>query len=173
MRKTSGKLPELPDTESPDADFAAPEKRGRKPLPAHLPRERVEYDLPEDQKVCVANPLQRIGDETTVQLFSCSNLGGPHRGKATSGRLPKLSLKFGLSRVHSPELSDNTLSALNALRMLTSTTCYPSEQMQWCDCYASTGELKGSQPLLPATSSCGAFQSLARSPYQLRVPTNK
>jgi transposase len=27
------------------------QKRGRKPLPADLPRTRIEYDLPEDQKV--------------------------------------------------------------------------------------------------------------------------
>jgi hypothetical protein len=43
-------LPVLPDTGLPDT---APVlgKRGRKPLPAHLPRERVEYDLHEDQKI--------------------------------------------------------------------------------------------------------------------------
>uniref|UniRef100_UPI001ABB3F02 transposase n=1 Tax=Burkholderia ambifaria TaxID=152480 RepID=UPI001ABB3F02 len=27
-------------------------KRGRRPLPADLPRERIEYDLPEDRKIC-------------------------------------------------------------------------------------------------------------------------
>ncbi|WP_207005754.1 IS66 family transposase, partial [Trinickia mobilis] len=63
-------LPELPDTGLPDADPAAPRKRGRKPLPAHLPRERIEYDLPEDQKVCACcgNPLHRIGEDVSEQL---------------------------------------------------------------------------------------------------------
>ena len=42
----------LPDTGLPDAPAPARNKRGRKPLPAHLPRQRIEYDLPEDQKVC-------------------------------------------------------------------------------------------------------------------------
>lgn len=62
-------LPVLPDTGLPDA---APVlgKRGRKPLPAHLPRERVEYDLPEDQKTCTCcgNTLHRIGEDVSEQL---------------------------------------------------------------------------------------------------------
>lgn len=62
-------LPELPDTGLPDAHPAAPSKRGPKPLPAHLPRERVEYDLPEDQKVCTyCNPLPHIGEDASEQL---------------------------------------------------------------------------------------------------------
>lgn len=63
-------LPELPDTGLPDTGATAPGKRGRKPLPAHLPRERVEYDLPEDQKVCACcgNALHRIGEDVSEQL---------------------------------------------------------------------------------------------------------
>src|SRR6201988_3344561 len=47
-----GDAPTLPDTGLPDLDHAGPPQRGRKPLPAELPRERIEYDLPEDQKIC-------------------------------------------------------------------------------------------------------------------------
>src|SRR5471032_2043132 len=37
----------LPDTGLPDAPGPARSRPGRKPLPAHLPRQRIEYDLPE------------------------------------------------------------------------------------------------------------------------------
>jgi transposase len=40
----------IADTGLPDAGRAEPRKRGRRPLPEGLPRERVEHDLPEDQK---------------------------------------------------------------------------------------------------------------------------
>ena len=45
-------------------------KRGRKPLPAHLKRTRVEHDLPESDKVCSCcqGALHRMGEETTEQL---------------------------------------------------------------------------------------------------------
>src|SRR5690349_17533973 len=41
-----------------------PQKRGRQPLPDSLPRERVEHDLPEDQKTCPCcrNRLHRMGE---------------------------------------------------------------------------------------------------------------
>ena len=60
----------LPDTGLPDTPVPAGSKRGRKPLPAHLPRQRIEYDLPEDQKVCpcCANALHRMGEEVSEQL---------------------------------------------------------------------------------------------------------
>ena len=62
-------LPALPDTGLPDAT-SVPGKRGRKPLPAHLPRKRVEFDLPEDQKACTCcgNALHRIGEDVSEQL---------------------------------------------------------------------------------------------------------
>jgi transposase len=43
---------------------------GRKPLPAHLPRQRIEYDLPDDQKLCpcCAHALHRMGEEVSEQL---------------------------------------------------------------------------------------------------------
>jgi transposase len=39
-------------------------------LPADLPRKRVEYDLPEDQKVCPCcqEAMHRIGEDVTEQL---------------------------------------------------------------------------------------------------------
>jgi transposase len=43
--------------------------RGRKPLPAHLPREQRIYDLPENEKVChCGHSLAHIKDETSEQL---------------------------------------------------------------------------------------------------------
>ncbi len=45
------------------------QKPGRKPLPAHLPRVEVEFDLPEDQKVAPCGCLlSRIGCEVTERL---------------------------------------------------------------------------------------------------------
>ncbi|CAJ0785286.1 IS66 family transposase [Ralstonia chuxiongensis] len=63
-------LPELPETGLPDVESTTPRKRGRKPLPTHLPRERVEYDLPEDQKTCscCGHSLHRIGEDISEQL---------------------------------------------------------------------------------------------------------
>lgn len=55
----------------PDRQSKAPaKKRGRKPLPAHLPRKRVEHDLPESEKVCgdCQCALHRMGEETSEQL---------------------------------------------------------------------------------------------------------
>jgi len=65
-----GVLPGLPDTGLPAA--APPEHRkvGRKPLPAHLPRARIEYDLPSDQRgcPCCGNAMHRIGEDISEQL---------------------------------------------------------------------------------------------------------
>jgi transposase len=60
----------LPDTGLPSADAPAPGKRGRKPLPATLPRTRIEYDLPEDRKICPCchGALHRMGEEVSEQL---------------------------------------------------------------------------------------------------------
>lgn len=42
---------------------------GRKPLPAHLPREEIHYSLPEEQKRCACGcRLTKIGDERSEQL---------------------------------------------------------------------------------------------------------
>jgi len=42
---------------------------GRKPLPAHLPREEIVYPLPEEQKQCACGcMLTKIGDERSEQL---------------------------------------------------------------------------------------------------------
>jgi transposase len=60
----------LPDTGLPDAPQPPRRSPGRKPLPAHLPRQRIEYDLPDDQKICpcCAHELHRMGEEISEQL---------------------------------------------------------------------------------------------------------
>jgi transposase len=61
---------DLPDTGMPAEDKPQRKKRGRRPLPAHLPRERVEYDAPEDQKICPCcrERMHRMGETVTEQL---------------------------------------------------------------------------------------------------------
>jgi transposase len=61
---------DLPDTGMPEDGKPEQKKRGRKPLPASLPRERVEYDIPEDQKICPCcrEPMHRMGATITEQL---------------------------------------------------------------------------------------------------------
>lgn len=61
---------DLPDTGLPAVDSAAGKKRGRRPLPEDLPRERVEYDLGEDQKACPCckSQMHRMGEAVTEQL---------------------------------------------------------------------------------------------------------
>lgn len=53
-----------------DAPTTPPKKRGRRALPAHLPRKRVEHDLSEAEKVCACRQgaLHRMGEETSEQL---------------------------------------------------------------------------------------------------------
>src|SRR5215831_2388544 len=60
----------VPDTGLPEAPKPAPNTRGRKPLPDDLPRQRVEHDLPEDQKDCPCchNRMHRMGETVTEQL---------------------------------------------------------------------------------------------------------
>lgn len=61
---------DLPDTGLPDPQKPQGQKRGRRPLPENLPRERVEYDLADDQKVCPCcnHPMHRMGELVTEQL---------------------------------------------------------------------------------------------------------
>lgn len=60
----------LPDNGLQASDAPSPGKRGRKPLPADLPRTRIEYDLPDEQKVCPCcqHGLHRMGEQTCEQL---------------------------------------------------------------------------------------------------------
>jgi len=47
----------------------ARKKPGRRPLPDHLPRRRIEHDIPEDAKVCACgSPKTKIGEEISEQL---------------------------------------------------------------------------------------------------------
>lgn len=65
-----GAVVDLPDTGLPPADKSEGKKRGRRPLPEHLPRERVEYDLADDQKACPCchGRMHRMGETVTEQL---------------------------------------------------------------------------------------------------------
>jgi transposase len=60
----------LLDTGLPEGAAPTAQKRGRKPLPADLPRKRIEYDLPEEQKTCACcqGALHRIGEDISEQL---------------------------------------------------------------------------------------------------------
>ena len=62
--------PSLPDTGLPPASQPKRSSGGRKPLPAYLKRERIEYDLPEDQRgcPCCGNQMHRIGEDVSEQL---------------------------------------------------------------------------------------------------------
>ena len=61
---------DLPNTGLPNIGKPEGKKRGRRPLPENLPRERVEYDLAEDQKICpcCSHPMHRMGELVTEQL---------------------------------------------------------------------------------------------------------
>ncbi|MBB5575954.1 IS66 family transposase [Rhizobium paranaense] len=61
---------DLPDTGLPQTDKPERKKPGRRPLPENLPRQRVEYDLADDQKVCpcCSHPMHRMGELVTEQL---------------------------------------------------------------------------------------------------------
>src|SRR5579864_4123777 len=66
-------VPEIGDDDQPDStdDTGIPtKKRGRKKLPAHLKRVRVEHDLPDADKVCGCchGALHRMGEDVTEQL---------------------------------------------------------------------------------------------------------
>jgi transposase len=65
-----GAVVDLPDTGLPPADKPEGKRRGRKRLPENLPRERVEYDLPDDQKACPCchGRMHRMGETVTEQL---------------------------------------------------------------------------------------------------------
>lgn len=65
-----GDLVDLPDTGFASTEKPEGKKRGRKPLPEHLPRERVEYDLADDQKACPCcrHQMHRMGEAVTEQF---------------------------------------------------------------------------------------------------------
>ena len=61
---------DLPDTGLPPVESTTGHKRGRRPLPENLPRERVEYDLADEQKACPCchGQMHRMGESVTEQL---------------------------------------------------------------------------------------------------------
>ena len=69
-------LPSEPEKPAPvapaDADTSAPAKKhggGRRPLPPELPRQRIEYTLPEEQRrcSCCTEVMQPFGEDVTEQ----------------------------------------------------------------------------------------------------------
>ena len=68
--KPTDDVADLPGTGLPAVESAAGKKRGRRPLPADLPRERVEYDLADDEKACPCcnSQMHRMGEAVTEQL---------------------------------------------------------------------------------------------------------
>ena len=63
-------FPESEELDGADTPKSPSKKRGRRALPAHLPRKRVEHDLAEAEKVCACcqGALHRMGEETSEQL---------------------------------------------------------------------------------------------------------
>ena len=61
---------DLPDTGLRSVETQQRKKRGRRPLPENLPRERIEYELPDDQKMCpcCSRKMHRMGEVVTEQL---------------------------------------------------------------------------------------------------------
>ena len=58
------------DDEAEDDTSVPKKKRGRKPLPTHLKRVRIEHDLADADKVCACcdGALHRMGEEVSEQL---------------------------------------------------------------------------------------------------------
>ena len=66
IRIAEAKPTEVPVVEVPAHTRA---KRGRKPLPDHLPRVEIIHDLPEEQKICACGAcLKCIGEEVSEKL---------------------------------------------------------------------------------------------------------
>jgi transposase len=61
--------PDIPSTNQPSKERVV-QMRGRKPLPAHLPRERITYELPLHERFCPCcnGAIRPIGEEVTEQL---------------------------------------------------------------------------------------------------------
>lgn len=77
-------------------DSAAGKKRGRRPLPEDLPRERVEYDLPDDKKSCPCcqGQMHRMGEAVKGQLhrawLKASARLGPRDSNGVSSNAPSV-----------------------------------------------------------------------------------
>lgn len=70
--EVEGSAPDAPEPEGASSQEAGSEtakKPGRKPLPEHLPRVRIEHDIPAEDKVCACGCHKtKIGAETSEQL---------------------------------------------------------------------------------------------------------
>jgi len=64
--------PEKADAEKETITYTRKKPRERqRQLPAHLPRQRIEYDIPDEQKTCdcgCQQPLKKIGEDVLEQL---------------------------------------------------------------------------------------------------------
>ena len=57
------------DTSKRETNKERKTKPGRKPLPAHLPRVRIEHDIPDEDKICGCGHCKsKIGEETSEHL---------------------------------------------------------------------------------------------------------
>lgn len=58
------------ESETPTSQTRRRNHRGRRPLPAHLPRKRIVHELPEAERLCPCckEPMERIREETSEQL---------------------------------------------------------------------------------------------------------
>jgi transposase len=103
----------VPRDQGVEGEKATRPGHGRQPLPAHLPRERVEYDLPEAERPCpcCGGPRVCIGEQVSEQLdyrpasyfvlqhvrktYACRSCDGPSErrfataGPAVVGPIPK------------------------------------------------------------------------------------
>ena len=61
---------EPPETGMPEVPPPTQRKQGRKPLPADLPRKRIEYDVTPEQKICTCcqGMMHRMGEDISEQL---------------------------------------------------------------------------------------------------------
>ena len=63
---------DLPEDDEEDEQSAENQKRhkGRRRLPADLPRQRIEYEIPDNELPCLhcAEPRQKIGEDVSEQL---------------------------------------------------------------------------------------------------------
>jgi transposase len=73
--RDDGHVVDLPDTGLPAVESTTGRKRGRRPLPEDLPRERVEYDLPDDQKACPCCHSQMHRSISRSRQRSCRMCG--------------------------------------------------------------------------------------------------
>lgn len=86
-------------------------KRGRSPLPAHLPRVEVIHDLAESDKICPHDgaPLHKVGEEVSEQLEII-----PAKVRVIRHRRFKYSCRCCEEGIHTAEMSNQAFPKSNA-----------------------------------------------------------